>query len=677
MNAQRQQRVEECARRSEAAREEALRQWKAAESADPDHRYLVNKQVKPYGIRQRRDGKLLVPMYDKDSKLRNVETIGKDGRKLFLKGGPVSGCYFRIGPKDVKTVCIVEGYATAASIHEATKSTVFVAFDAGNLINVAKIVRERYPDAKIILCADDDWKTNGNPGVTAATKAARAVKGFVAVPKFAENRGDHDTDFNDLMRAEGAAAVKKCIDAAVLVDDSKEGEMMTKEEEAKFIAELAKLGRMEYDRALTAAAKRLKVREATLNKEVKDVRAVLEADDSKGGFLTPVTPWKKPVDGNDLLIEIANVLDRHVIFSRSASTAAALWIMHAHAHDAATHSPNFMISSPTPRCGKTTLLRLISRLVPKPLSSANVTPAVVFRAIDRWHPTLCLDEADTIKKDNHELRGILNSGHERSQSYTLRCVGDDHEPRRFTTWAPKCISLIGRMHPTLEDRSIRIEMRRRLPTAENEKIERLPKLDSKEILNLLRKCARWAQDHVEALGKADPALPKELNDRAADNWRPLLAIADAVGGDWPNDARQAAIKLSKVDDNEVHGIQLLADIRVLFEQLNENAKKTMSSLWIAEELGKMEDRPWAEYSHNKPITAAGLARLLKPFNISPRQIKMGDDHNRTKGYSYEQCRQAFERYLPQGGHRYLYPHQRHINQRNQSVRWQKQGHHAV
>src|SRR5262249_51375166 len=132
-------------------------------------------------------------------------------------------------------------------------------------------------------------------------------------------------------------------------------------------------------------------------------------------YLRPVEPWDEPVDGHDLMCDLRDVLDCHIVLAKGCSTAIALWILHAHAHDAARHSPILFITSPTKRCGKTNLLDIISRLVPKPLSAANVTPATVFRAIERWHPTFLIDETDTFISDKSELRGVLNSGHTRSQ----------------------------------------------------------------------------------------------------------------------------------------------------------------------------------------------------------------------------------------------------------------------
>jgi putative DNA primase/helicase len=192
--------------------------------------------------------------------------------------------------------------------------------------------------------------------------------------------------------------------------------------------------------------------------------------------------------------------------------------------------------------------RKICRLLQVCLS--NVTPATVFRVIERWHPTLLIDETDTFLSDKSELRGVFNSGHTKSQAYVLRCVGDELVPSQFSTWAPKAFAAIGRMHPTLEDRSISIELKRKLPT---EKVKRIPKNED-AFLDLLRQCARWANDQFEALMRATPTSPA-LNDRARDNWEPLLGIAEACGDEgqrkreWQPSSCQASMTTKPMASN--------------------------------------------------------------------------------------------------------------------------------
>ena len=269
----------------------------------------------------------------------------------------------------------------------------------------------------------------------------------------------------------------------------------------------------------------------------------------------------------------------------------------------------------------------------------NITAAALFRTVEKARPTLILDEADTFISESEELRGILNSGHSHGGE-VIRTVGDDFEPRLFSTWAPVAIAAIGKIPRTLEDRSIRIEMKRR---ARGETVEPW-RADRAHLLlgDVHRKCVRWAQDHLDDLRQADPAVPDHLHDRARDNWRPLLAIADAAGGAWPERARDAAKTLSAGgDDADSRRTMLLADIRTIFA-----ARKKDDWIPTAEIIGTlidMSERPWATIRRgDKPITVQGLRSLLEPF-------KVFSSHNPQKtmrGYGRDGFADAWARYLP-------------------------------
>lgn len=181
--AMRREREAEEARRKDEARTRAAEIWKAATPAHDDHAYLARKGIKPHGARLHK-GALLIPMRA-DGTIYSLQFIGGDGEKRFLTGGRVAGCYFSIGKTSgAAALCITEGFATGATIHEATGYPVAVAFNAGNLLAVAKAMREKFPDLPLILCADDDRRTPGNPGLTKATEAARAVGGLLVIPEF-------------------------------------------------------------------------------------------------------------------------------------------------------------------------------------------------------------------------------------------------------------------------------------------------------------------------------------------------------------------------------------------------------------------------------------------------------------------------------------------------------------
>ncbi|MEN9438537.1 MAG: hypothetical protein RIR09_3192 [Pseudomonadota bacterium] len=213
------QREADEAAKHKAAAAEAEKRWQAAKPCIT-HPYLLAKGVKAYGVRSDAAGALLVPMRDTAGSLHSLQTIKPDGEKRFLSGGRVKGCYLAIGkPKGGKLI-VCEGYATGASLHDATGEAVAVAFNSGNLEAVALDLRAKYPALKIIMAADDDYQTKGNPGMTKAMAAAQVVGGTVAVPDFGVNRPDRATDFNDLHQITGLEAVRRCIEAAQVVPGS-------------------------------------------------------------------------------------------------------------------------------------------------------------------------------------------------------------------------------------------------------------------------------------------------------------------------------------------------------------------------------------------------------------------------------------------------------------------------
>ena len=210
VDAARRERVWEEARRQAEARDEAGTIWKASKPAPSDHLYLVKKGVKAHGLRVH-NGELVIPMRD-GGDLRSLQFIGPDGHERFLSGGRVAGCVFNIGELNGATAfCICEGFATGASIHEATSYPVAVAFNAGNLLPVAKAVRERFPELDLLVCADHDARTPVNPGLTKGTEAAQAVGGRLAVPGFGPGRPDWASDFNDLAQLNGLETVRRAI----------------------------------------------------------------------------------------------------------------------------------------------------------------------------------------------------------------------------------------------------------------------------------------------------------------------------------------------------------------------------------------------------------------------------------------------------------------------------------
>ena len=199
--------------------EKAERIWESAELAESDHPYLVRKGVKSYGLKKvEYDGLevLLVPLVDEFGKIWSFQRIYPDQRradKILLKNGRTTGLYFTIGDLSIQRV-VCEGYATGASIHAATGYCVHVAFSAGNLREVAQTIRKLHSDVDLFIAADDDYKTDGNPGLTKATEACRSSKAKIVIPVWSKDRGEKETDFNDLLKSEGPHSIKTCFEKA-------------------------------------------------------------------------------------------------------------------------------------------------------------------------------------------------------------------------------------------------------------------------------------------------------------------------------------------------------------------------------------------------------------------------------------------------------------------------------
>ena len=274
--------------------------------------------------------------------------------------------------------------------------------------------------------------------------------------------------------------------------------------------------------------------------------------------------------------------------------------------------------------------------------ASNITPAALFRVIDAWGPSLMIDEADSFMRENEELRGILNSGHTRDSAYTVRVVGDGHTPKQFNTWGAKAIAGIGYLADTLMDRAIILELRRKLP---QENVERLRHAGPDLFEYLASRLCRFANDHRETVRRARPELPQELNDRAQDNWESLFSISDAAGGIWPERARHAALAISGAADESHNtiGNELLADIREVFET---KRVERIGTADLIEALCGDDEKPWATFNRGNPVSPRQVAKRLREYGIFSKQMHIG--YNAVKGYEKSWFGDVFARYLLSG-----------------------------
>jgi hypothetical protein len=514
-----------------------------------------------------------------------------------------------------------------------------------------------------------DLDRAGRDGARKAVEALRAAGLDAVALSLPADLGEHG-DVDDLHRRAGVRLGEVLAGLPELSEDSTLGEPLNKAERGTVAAAVAPLKNLEASSftdselgealaSFTTQAKKLTQvdREIARNSAVEACKALgipsparlvdaaMPPKPPAGGegsgsapFLKNPEPWPSEVDGQKLIGDLVSIVRRHVVLESDQALAVALWMLFTHSHEASTISPILAAVSPEKRCGKTTLLNLLSAVVPRPLLSANITPAAVFRAIEKYAPTLLVDEADTFLKDSEDLRGILNSGHHRVSARVLRCDGDNNDVKAFSTWAPKAIACIGTLPTTLEDRAIVITMRRK---AEGESVERLPFERLDDYGHLSQQAARWAADNLERIRCADPPVPDGISsDRARDNWRPLLAIADTAGGQWPRQSRDAATKLAGREvDSESHGVMVLTDLKKMFD---EHGTSQLATDTIVEQLRADAERPWADMAHGKGLTPQSLARLLRPFGVRP--TKWRDDADTRRGYDRKDLEDAFARY---------------------------------
>jgi len=356
-------------------------------------------------------------------------------------------------------------------------------------------------------------------------------------------------------------------------------------------------------------------------------------------------PHGESLDGAKLLGQVEAMLARFVAFpSEHALTAAVLWVVHAHALDAFETSPRLAFLSPEPGSGKTRALEILELLVPRPLLTVNVTPAYLFRKVsdEAGPPTILYDEIDTVfgpkAKDNEEVRGLLNSGY-RKGATAGRCVikGKKIETEDLPSYAAVALAGLDDLPDTIMSRSIVIRMRRRAPHEHIEPYRR--RVHQAEGHELRDDLTAWVSVIWAELQDAWPVLPVSIEDRDADVWEPLLAVADAAGGDWPARARRSGVAL--VADagakGRGFGVQLLADLRTVFG--NEPFIPTED---ILQALCSLEESPWGDL-RGKALDARSLARRLGKYEVRSKQQRVGERNLR--GYERGDLLDVWVRYL--------------------------------
>jgi hypothetical protein len=346
----------------------------------------------------------------------------------------------------------------------------------------------------------------------------------------------------------------------------------------------------------------------------------------------------------EALGDLEKFLLRYVVFPRSETVVAVvLWIAHTHAIEQADATPYLAISSPEKQSGKTRLLECLS-LLAQGCTGILITPtaSTIYRSLEASPgATLLLDELDAVFRDRsdkyEEVRAVINAGHRRSATVPRSVPGPKNTwvVKQFPVFGPKALAGIGKLPDTVTDRSIPVRMVKRKRTEPVERFrQRLATEEATSIVDAL----------AAAIAAQPPSLvagvPAELPDRAADAWEPLIAIADAAGGIWPARARRAAIVLhaSRAQDDSL-GLRLLSDLRLIFDA---RGAERISTADLITALQADEEGPWG--SERTPLTPHRLGRLLNPYEIASKQLRIGTQS--LKGYERATLVDSWERYLP-------------------------------
>jgi hypothetical protein len=331
------------------------------------------------------------------------------------------------------------------------------------------------------------------------------------------------------------------------------------------VERLAGLNVIDYEAARAKAAERLRVRVNVLDKQVSKKRRALgladNADEGQGRAFKIVDPlpWPQSIEGDRIAETLVAAIKTYAVISDEQADTIALWILQTWLIGKFTIAPRLAVTSPTKGCGKTTILRLLDKLSRRAKRAGSISPPALFRAVEQFQPTILLDETEKYIEHGSDLHALMNEGHCQGAT-VLRVLGDNLELREFSIFGAAAFARNGQLPDDLEQRSIVIEMQRRRP---DEALAELRDDKCDALHNIARMCARWAGDNANLFDGLEPDMGGLIN-RTADNWRPLFAIADVIGSDWPERARKAAAVLAPRETQST-GTLLLADIRVAFD----------------------------------------------------------------------------------------------------------------
>jgi hypothetical protein len=535
------------------------------------------------------------------------------------------------------TVYICEGEKDADNL---AKLGLVATTNSEGALNWSDDLNEHFKGRRVVILADAD--ATGRKRVQHIARTLDPIAETVKIVDLYPDRTD-GADVSDWLKSDSAAVKLLGIVRSTPAWEPTAAPVQSDEE---LISELAALDRLQYAKRRKEAAEALGITVGELDKIVAEARG--DAEPPPTPMLCDhwiVEPSPEPV-GDEVLSITVDILKRYVVMADEQALAVALWVMMTWVHaEAATHSPILLVTSVAPDSGKTTLLGVVSFLARRGLSSVSFTGPALFRTIQKWEPSIVIDEAENAFRKNPDLREVVNAGWTRG-SIIVRCHSETHEPEPFSPFCPKAIGMIGRkLPPSTLGRSFVIAMRPKQP---DQHVDDFDHTDNADFARLRSQLARWAADHAEALKVAAPEIPAGFHNRVRANWRLPLALAERCG--WKEAAHKAAKEieqLSAASDPEI-SVQLLADIRAAFGRLGADKLTTKS---LIAELCSDEEAPWLSFGMSgKEITDRQLAKLLKDFRrglgIKSRKLRVEGIAEPLRGYRKADFEDDFATYLP-------------------------------
>ncbi len=351
------------------------------------------------------------------------------------------------------------------------------------------------------------------------------------------------------------------------------------------------------------------------------------------------------VDCDVLMDDLIGVIKDYVIVSERDALVVALWAILTWCYEKFHRCPLLLINAPERECGKTQLLKVVEKLVFRPMETANITLAALFRLITNHKPTLLIDEADTFVEGKTELAGVVNKGYERG-GFVLRVESDGKEltERAYYVYGPKAmagISLERHLPNATMSRGIQVPLKRK---TKDDSVQRLRSADPEVFKGLRSQILKFVLENKETLAKGWDEMPEELSDRQQDNWEPLLAIAHCLGEKWYRKACEAAVQnYEETSPPKSSSNQLLEDIR---EVLSGYKEKYIPSADLLSMLHEDKDMDWCTYNYGKPLSARQLAKFMSAYKIKSKTVRMTEEYT-PKGYEVHEFADAFARYLPE------------------------------